>query len=83
MNFAKKRKLAFSSLRKRSKQKRESSSSMHDTNELEEVTLNFFKFMDYIVKERLCHISTFPLYELSMLRRKGDLENYLVLNHVN
>ena len=73
MNFAKKRKLAFSSLRKRSKQKRESSSSMHDTNELEEVTLNFFKFMDYIVKERLCHISTFPLYELSMLRRKGDL----------
>jgi hypothetical protein len=79
MNFAKKRKLAFSSLRKRSKQKNGSApSSLNDdeSDNLEKIANAFCKFVDYLVKERLCHISTFPLCELFMLKRKGDLERF-------
>ena len=68
MNFAKKRKLAFSSIRKRSKQKigaAGDSGNLGDdvTKGLEVVSKLLYKFLDGMVKKRLCHISSFPLHE--------------------
>ena len=68
MNFAKKRKLAFSSIRKRSKQKIGAAADSGNlgsdvTKNLEVVSKVLYKFLEGMVKKRLCHISTFPLHE--------------------